>query len=120
VRAADGQEFWYMPAALRRCVKSVGMRMPDFAIGASVALNVTGLNRQGHAIRPGSDGKKYYCGRKKEECSSSAGGDGYCGPTNGPQCASCKEGVVEFAPSDSELPWNTHPVLCLMQCVVMR
>ena len=93
--------------------------MPDFAIGARVRLNVARLNRQGDTMRLGSDGKKYYCGTAKGECGSSWGGDGFCGPNKGPQCASCKYGAVGFAPSDSELPWNKHPVLCLLQCIVV-
>ena len=44
-------------------------------------------NDEGAAVRPGLEtgySHKYYCGRRMEI----PGSDGYCGPSNGPQCSS--------------------------------
>lgn len=43
------------------------------------------VNRDGAICRRGTTGN-VYCGRKMDM----PGSDGYCGPTNGPQCKSCK------------------------------
>lgn len=45
------------------------------------------VNREGAACRKGDTGS-FYCGRKS--LIGVAFCDGYCGPTNGPACVSCK------------------------------
>ena len=44
------------------------------------------VNRSGATCRRSSETNKVYCGRKTDLPHS----DGYCGPTNGPQCRSCR------------------------------
>ncbi|KXS21105.1 hypothetical protein M427DRAFT_130681 [Gonapodya prolifera JEL478] len=45
------------------------------------------VNKVGATARKGTTGK-YYCGRKIAHL---AGSDGWCGPTNGPNCHACKK-----------------------------
>ena len=45
------------------------------------------INSEGAIVRKGTTGS-YYCGRKVMV--GVAFCDGYCGPTNGPACPSCK------------------------------
>ena len=45
------------------------------------------VNREGYACKKGTTGS-FYCGRKV--LIGVAFCDGYCGPTNGPACPSCR------------------------------
>ena len=55
-------------------------------------------NRLNRAIKLGSDGNKYYCGRR-QGTDLIPQSDGRCGPTNGPQCPDCKGLSVSKPPS---------------------
>lgn len=46
------------------------------------------VNRDGHACRVSRETGHTYCGRLMMESSQLC--DGYCGPTNGPNCQSCR------------------------------
>ena len=45
------------------------------------------INRMGHTVRRGDAGN-FYCGCKVMVGARNC--DGWCGPTNGPQCDSCR------------------------------
>ena len=47
------------------------------------------INRDGFACRKGQAGRNFYCGRKVME--GEYGCDGYCGPTDGPNCYACRK-----------------------------
>ncbi|KAJ3009752.1 UNVERIFIED_CONTAM: hypothetical protein HDU68_002509 [Siphonaria sp. JEL0065] len=47
------------------------------------------VNSDGFPARKGAGGL-FYCGRRVPELVKSAGCDGWCGPTNGPNCLSCQ------------------------------
>ena len=47
------------------------------------------VNRDGFACRKGSNGRNFFCGRKVME--DVYGCDGYCGPTDGPNCYACQK-----------------------------
>lgn len=52
------------------------------------------VNDEGARLALGRDGKTYYCGRYIG-IRALKGSDGQCGPTSGPQCLSCRRGVVK-------------------------
>ncbi|XP_013391120.1 E3 ubiquitin-protein ligase SINA-like 4 [Lingula anatina] len=47
------------------------------------------VNRKGFSARVGPETGRFYCGRKVMPVNSSC--DGYCGPTNGPNCEACRK-----------------------------
>ena len=47
------------------------------------------VNREGFACRRGREGRHFFCGRKVME--GEYGCDGYCGPTDGPNCYACRK-----------------------------
>lgn len=47
------------------------------------------VNGLGRICRRGANGRDWYCGAAVLQPGS--GGDGHCGPTNGPNCAACQE-----------------------------
>ena len=61
-------------------------------------------NDEGHAMRPGSGAcaGTLYCGRRLG-VAAIPGSDGQCGPSNGPQCASCKRAAPRAA--------HAHPLV---------
>jgi len=59
------------------------------------------INRSGYACRKGTTGL-FYCGRKVEEHYDS---DGFCGPTNGPNCHSCTK-IDEQYQTRYEAVWD--------------
>jgi len=81
-----------IPGSDGRCGPSNGPQCASCKRFAARGQGQENLNDEGAPVRPGRDvgcQNKYYCGRNLGE-RAIPGSDGRCGPSNGPQCASCK------------------------------